>query len=295
MTNGPQGVVPMVSLNYSTASTAPIRYGAQPPQLDHPSPLVLMEDRDDPARGPAYMFVEFYNKTVILREDDLPGGYTFPKRSLLERGSFDGEAVEKPTYLHERDDSTWETDSIAQPTDKPWYCFWNGTVLEGFVFIAQNANTSASENTTSPSVVATSESYSSPSAAATSETYSQGMNQPYRKRQASPSLCQYPKMVKIEERRLQYNPVQPYCQQMQILNTGQPGPLQNPVTGDFIIVNLTESEPPLQHQAQEIPGGEGGPSGPWNSIPTAGGQGRRRSYEKRDSLTPCQCEWSSGL
>ena len=282
MSNGPQGG-PMVSLNYSAASMAPIRYGAQPPQLNHPSPLALMGDKYDLNRGPGYMFVELYNKTVILREDDLPGGYPSRKRSLFERWSFNEEAVDKPIRLHQRDDSTWDSDSIAKPTDKPWYCFWNGTILEGFIFITQNANTSASKNTTSPS------------AAATTEAYFQGMNPPPRKRQASPSPLQYPKMVKIEERRSQYNCVQPYCQQMQILYTGQPAPLQNPITGDLIIVNLTESEPPFQHQAQEIPGGEGGPSGPWDPPPTTGGQAIRRSHNKRQSLNPCQCEWTSGL
>ena len=273
----------MVSLNYPAPPMAPIRYGAQPPQLNRPSPLALMENRDDPTRGPAYMFVELYNKTVILREGDLPGGYPSQKRSLWERWSLSEATVDKPARLRERDDSTWESDSIAQPTDKPWYCFWNGTILEGFIFITQSANTSASENTTSPS------------AAATSEAYFQGMNQPPRKRQASPSPIQYPKMIKIEERRSQNTCVQPYCQQMQILNTGQPGPLQNPITGDLIIVNLTESEPPFQHQAQEIPGGEGGPSGPWDSAPTTGGQPRRRSHNKRQSLSSCQCEWTNGL
>ena len=283
MSNGPDAG-PMVSLTYPAPPMAPIRYGAQPPQLSHPSPLVLMENRDDPTRGPAYIFVELYNKTVILREGDLPGGYpSSPKRSLLEGWSFNEDAGDKAIRLQERDDSTWESDSIAQPTDKPWYCFWNGTILEGFIFVTQTANTSASGNTTSPS------------AAATSEAYFQGMNQPPRKRQASSSPLQYPKMVKIEERRMQDNCVQPYCQQMQILNTGQPGPLQNPITGDFIIVNLTESEPPLQHQEQEIPGGEGVPSNPWDSVSTTGGQARRRSHNKRQSLNSCQCEWTSGL
>ncbi len=282
MSNGPQGG-PMVSLNYPAAPNAPIQYGAQPPQLNHPSPLALMENRDDPTRGPAYFFVQVYNKTVILREDDLPGGYPPSKRSLLERWFFNEEAADKPTRLHERDDSTWESGSIAQPTDKPWYCFWNGTILEGFIFITQSVNTSASETTVPPS------------AAATSEAYSQRMNQPPGKRQASPSPLQYPKMIKIEERRPQNNYVQPYCQQMQILNTGQPGPLRSPITNELIIVNLTESEPPFQQQAQEVPGGEGGPSGPWDSAPTAGGQARRRSHTKRQSLNPCQCEWTSGI
>ena len=284
----------MVSLNYPAGPEAPIQYGAQPPQLDHQSPLVLMENRDDPTKGPAYIFGQLYNKTVILKEGDLPDGYLPPKRSLLERWSLNEEVTDKSSRLHERDDSTWGSDSIVQTSDKPWYCFWNGTILEGFIFITQNANSSASQTTTSSYAAATSEA-TSPYAAATSEAYPQEMNGPPRKRQASPSLCQYPKMIKIEERRRPNNSVQPYCQQMQILNTGQPGPLRRPITNELIIVNLTESEPPFQHQEQEVPGDEGGPPGPWDSPPTTGGQPRRRSHTKRQYHNSCQCEWTSGV
>ena len=270
----------MVSLNYPTPPQAPIHYGAQPPQLDQKSPLVLMENRDDPTRGPAYIFGQLYNKTVILKEDELPGGY--PKRSLLERWSLNEEVTNEPTRVHERADPTWGSDSIVQPSDKPWYCFWNGTILEGFIFLTQNANYSASESTTSAY------------ATATSAAYPQGMNRPPPKRQASPGLTQYPKMIKIEERRSQYNCVQPYCQQMQILETGQPGPLLDPTTKELIMVNLTESEPPFQHQEQEVSEDEGGPPGPWNSAPTASGQPRKRSPTKRQNHKSCQCAWTNG-
>lgn len=282
ISNGPPDV-PMVSLNYPASPKAPIQYGAQPPQLDHQSPLVLMENRDDPTKGPAYIFGQLYNKTVILKEDELPGGYLPPKRSLLERWSLNEEITDKSSRLHERDDYKSGSNSIVQTSDKPWYCFWNGTILEGFIFITQKANLSASETTTS--------SY----AATTSGTYPQGMNGPPRKRQASSGLCQYPKMIKIEERRSQYNCIQPYCQQMQILNTGQPGPLRSPITNELIIVNLTESEPPFQHQEQEASSDEGGPPGPWDSPPTTGGQPRRRSHTKRQYHNSCQCEWTSGV
>ena len=273
----------MVSLNYPAGPEAPLQYGAQPPQLENQYPLVLMENRDDPTKGPAYIFGQLYNKTVILKEEDLPGGYPPPKRSLLERWSLNEEVTDKSSRLQERDDSTWASDSIVQASDKPWYCFWNGTILEGFIFITQNANSSASETTTSPY------------AATTSEAYPQGMNGPPRKRQASSSLLPYPKMIKIEERRRSDNCVRPYCQQMQILYTGQPGPLRSPITNELIIVNLTESEPPFQHQEQEVPGDEGGPPGPWDSPPTTGGQPRRRSHTKRQYHNSCQCEWTSGV
>ena len=282
ISNGPPNV-PMVSLSYPAPPEASVHYGAQPPQLDQKSPLVLMENRDDPTRGPAYIFGQLYNKTVILREDELPGGYPPPKRSLFERWSLNEEVNDKPSRIHERDDSTGGSDSIILPSHKPWYCFWNGTILEGFIFLTQNANYSASESTTS--VYAT----------ATSEAHPQGMNRPPPKRQASPGLPQYPNMIKIEERRSQYNCVQPYCQQMQILYTGQPNPLRSPTTNELIIVNLTESEPPFQHQEQEVSEDEGGPPGPWNSAPTASGQPRRRSHTKRQHHNSCQCAWTNGV
>lgn len=273
----------MVSLNHPAVPKAPVHYGAQPPQLDDQSPLVLMENRDDPTRGPAYIFGQLYNKTVILREEELPGGYLRPKRSLFERWSLNEEVTDKSSRLHERDDSTSGSDSIVQPSDKPWYCFWNGTILEGFIFLTQSANYSASESTTSAY------------AAVTSEAYPQQMNRPPRKRQTSPGLPQYPKMIKIEERRSPYNCVQPYCQQMQILNTGQPGPLRSLTTNELIIVNLTELEPPFEHQEQEVSEDEGGPPGPWASAPTTGGQPRRRSHTKRQYHNSCQCAWTSGV
>ena len=267
----------MVSLNYPADPEGRLQYGAQPPELDHQSPLVLMEYKDDPTKGPAYIFGQIYNKTVILKGTDLPGGLP-PKRSLFERWSLNEEVTDKPSRLHERDDSTWGSHSIVQPPDHPWYCFWNGTILEGFIFITQPANYSASGSTTS--------SYP----AVTSGAYPQVKNGPPPKRQAPPSLLQYPKMIKIEERRPQYNCVQPYCQQMQIHDTGQLSPLRSE-TNEFIIVNLTESEPPFQHQDQEVSGDEGGHPAPWVS---AGGLPRRRSHTKRQHHNSCQCEWTSG-
>ena len=308
----------MVSLNYPAVPEARVQYGAQPPQLDHQYPLVLMENRDEPTKGPAYIFGQLYNKTVILKEGDIPGGYLSPKRSLLERWSLNEGVIDKSTRLHERDGSTWGSDSIVQPSDKPWYCFWNGTILEGFIFLTQNASSSASESTTSPYAAATSSyaaatssyaaatsSYAaaispyaaatSPYAVATSEAYPQPMHGPPGKRQASPNLHQYPKMIKIQERRPQYNCIQPYCQQMQILDNGQPGPLRSQTTNELIIVNLTESEPPFQHQEQVVSGDESGPPGPWDSAPTTGGQPRRRSHTKRQYHNSCQCEWTIGV
>ena len=291
----------MVSLNYPAVPGPRVQYGAQPPELDDQSPLVLMEYRDDPTKGPAYIFGQHYNKTVILKEEELPGGYLPPKRSLFERWSLNEEVTDKPSRLHERDDSTWGSGSFVQPSDKPWYCFWNGTILEGFIFITEPANYSASESTTSSYPAATSESYPATTSesypATTSESYPVATSEAYPKygpppkRQAPPNFPQYPKMIKIAERRPQNNCVQPYCQQMQILNTGQPGPLRSPTTNELIIVNLTELEPPFQHQDQEVSGDEGGRPGPWDS---AGGQPRRRSHTKRQYHNSCQCEWRSG-
>ena len=284
-------------MDYPTSPNAPITYGAQPPQLNQPSPLILMENRDDPTKGPAYLFVQLYNKTVILRENELSSGYPRLRRSLLDRWFNNEEVVDEPARLRERDAS------VAQPPDRPWFCFWNNTVLEGFIFLTQSADTSSSLSTTSSSMTTINQVHSQTTREAytksTSKAGSQGLSQPtasQAKRQSLPSLLPYPKMMKIEERRGQYNPVQPYCQQMQVLYNGQLNEVRDPTTNKLVIVNLTESEPPLQHQAQQGPGVVGGPSmlGPLNPAATTGVLERRRLHSKRQSILPCQCEWMSG-
>ena len=277
---------PQITVSNLNDLIGPICFGAQPPELDGSSPLSLMENRENSNKGPAFVFAQEYNKTVILREHELPDGYPSKraKRSLLERWFFNSEELEH-TSLLKRGSNQWTSAEFAGPADKPWYCFWNGTILEGFIFVTQNAGHSDSDDpVAAPSAAATS--------AASPSLFAGSYQTPgsRAKRQTLPTPPAFSKMVKIIERRNVNNAVPPYCQQMQILNTGQPAPLLHPTTGDYIIFNLTETEQPMQHQVQDV----AAETGYAHSIPTSGlnGQGRRRSYNNnKRSNSMCQCVW----
>ena len=272
-----------ISLSYATPSDDFIRYGSQPPQLNQVANLVLMKDKDDFNKGPAYVFQQQYDKVVIVHEEDMPGGIPNSKRSLLKRWFYDKGLENHKNLIRRQEDDEWTSDSIARPTDRPWFCYWNNTILEGFIFVTQDASASASASASG----------ASPSAAATSSGSSQFPGSRF-KRQSPPSLSSYPKSVKIEERR-PLNPSPPYCEQMQILNTYQPGPVVIPNTQRVNTVYLTETESQSLVQNQAMYGVAGGPplSGPPASP--SGFPKKRGAISKRSPpSTSCQCGWMTG-
>ena len=263
MMQGP--LKPLLTISYTMAPnpqtlnppSPQIRYGAQPPVLPGQVNMNLMKDSHERSLGPAYFFQQAYNKTVILKAEDLPGSYPISKRS----------AQDWP-WLEERGQSEWILNDFVSIADKPWYCFWNGTFLEGFVYVTQNEGSSSASNAAAASSFAS---------ATTTVAVPQG------KRQAGPSTSgtPYPKVIKIEERRPLRNPPQPYCQQMQIMNNGQPEPYEP--QGHSIIVNLNETEP-IPAQQQQLKQSEGSTPSP------------AASYNKKRQAGPnsfCMCEWQN--
>lgn len=252
---------PIISLSDPRSPQTAIRYGAQPPELNGPANLLLYQDRDEFDKGAAYFFWQQYNKTVIVHESDLPGG--FSKRSFSKRWSSDDEGLA---------DSQWPSNSFAQPADKPWYCVWPQTVLEGFIFVYRDVDGESEESATSSNIAIPSATSVIPQKA---------------KRGAPKGLQPYPKLVKIEERRNYENPVSPYCQQMQILNNNQPGPLSDEATGELIQIQLTETEPMVQHQVVPVRETDDDYSSTLD---------RRRAMQRRGRAGKgplCQCEWKS--
>ncbi len=262
-------------------TNAPIRYGAQPPQLLGPTKMQLMNDKGLLNKGPAFFFQQAFDKIVVVRESDFSA--TSMKRSFSENGEYDEFAA-----LEDRDVSQYGPPAlIATPPSRPWYCFWNGTMLEGFIFVQENttlfnASTSASSHAPDQPPFASNSipsitNMGSPAASSTPGSW------PKRDISAPINLASFPKVVKIEERRNAQNPVQPYCQQMQILDNNTPGLLRDQA-GQLIRVNLTENEP---EQEKEM---------------THGPPSRRRSWhlrrdgpaEKRDMAgSNCECQWLS--
>ncbi|KAL8795447.1 MAG: hypothetical protein Q9195_002036 [Heterodermia aff. obscurata] len=268
----------MPQINISTQNDNHIHYGPQPPQLTHPADLKVMSDKNDPARGPAYFFQQLYNKTVILRSQELDSTSSSKRWSIR-----DIEAAE--SRAKRRRGSPAES-NIAVPYDRPWYCFWNETILEGFIYATQpngnavqtsaplpSASTPFGASSFGLSVTPASPSYtslvSSPSSAASG---------PWLKRRATGLPC--PKIVKLEERRTQLSP-KPYCQQMQILENWDLVLADPPVN-----ISLDEDEPTQQHRLLDA--GNSGQSRRTNGA-------FRKSVRDMDP-TPgaCQCSWVNG-
>lgn len=255
-------------------SGGPLRYGAQPPVLNERYDLMVMLDKADMNRGPAFFFQRYYDKLVIVPESRLDSGAS--KRSIM-----DG-----PELKARGGPGGWYRGEVAEAGDRPWFCFWNNTLLEGFIYVTQNSS-SGCPNSTSTSVTSQT-SFVPPS---TIRPSSSPMN-PYppiptmsaaaAKREIPSSLPPpYPKVVKIEERRQAEHAVGPYCQQMQVLNDGSIGQVTTE-SGELVIVPLNEM-------------------GPSQKNPATGS--RRRSWwddsggtrvQNKDSMAgSCHCVWVS--
>lgn len=97
-------------------------YGTQPPVLGSSQVLNLVSDIQDPGKGPAWFFELPYNKVVIVEEDTFTSSGT--KRDLEDR-----DTAGRPA-------SSFMRKNIAQIGDKPWFCYWNGTLLEAFIYVS---------------------------------------------------------------------------------------------------------------------------------------------------------------
>ena len=98
-------------------------FGTQPPILNQDQVLNLVIDSQEPAKGPAWFFEMPYNKIVILPEAALtpPGAVSKRGSGAKEEGKPSGGFMRK---------------NVAQPGDRPWFCYWNGTLLEAFIYVS---------------------------------------------------------------------------------------------------------------------------------------------------------------
>lgn len=116
-----------VDLSYGNMSFAGwYAYGAQPPMVTSPKILNLVIDSQDPTQGPAWFFEMPYDKLVILPEN----AFTTGSSSNSKR---------KERHVHDRDgkpiNEFTNRKNVLQPGDKPWFCYWNGTLLETFIYV----------------------------------------------------------------------------------------------------------------------------------------------------------------
>jgi hypothetical protein len=198
--------------------------------------------------------------------------------------------------------------------DKPWYCFWNQTVEEFWIFLEKEASWStasaaaamtASSSASYPSGYPRTGSSSSPSSSATSNptelaleagpamsspTYSSNYGPKVRRKRASTTTNAFPaagtqppfpKLIKMVEKRKPHDNIDPYCQQMQVLDSWQVVPIPG-----VDIIGIDE---------QEFDEYAGGPSK--RSNPGVNGQSLARRDENdiiADLESLCICEWRAG-
>lgn len=253
-----------------------IQYGAQTPQLDLEA-LQLVRDLDYKNYGPAYHFSARYDKIVVLRPEELSAGSALRKRQLT-------------------DDMPSRQRFTVQPGDYPWYCYWNRTYIEGYIY-AEDNSTAASfaalptmwpTNTPSSTVPDTATfAAATPPPTGTTTTFPTAAaevvptSSSVARRDAaadaaasSSRIPPYPRIVKIEERRLPDSP-QPYCQRMVLLDNGKIAPAPNG-NDPAVALWLQEQDPSYAE---------------YFSTTTAAADSKRDIERRSDPADSCHCQW----
>nr|POE89794.1 hypothetical protein CFP56_20263 [Quercus suber] len=299
------------SLSYASNSTQ-TSYGSQLSWMQtNFAPFITVQDDDSPSSGPAYYFRTLYDKLVVLDE------------SAFSADDANNDKAKRQTFHL---DTSWVTQkTVAKPGDKPWFCVWNNTFLEGFVYVEQTPNPTFTMSTSSSSTYASASksSYASSTTSPTAGpgypydgTYTKTVSNEYTtttstgyavphppwssessyydsqeddyahyqsqttnsKRQNDgdlyESLALYPYVVKIAERRISGNTVKPYCQQYQILDDYEYGPVY--INGDPVVIMLTEDDPS------------------YSAYQSADAASTRKMFNKRLVDGECHCQWISG-
>ncbi len=185
------------------------RYGPQPPEVQNYLAVLPMQDIEHTDKGPAYYFQQSFDKLVILNGEDYNDD--LEKRSPMNKEGY-------------RDLGTRGSSSSAPilPHSRTWFCHWNGTLLEAFIFSQE----SAQQSTPTPNPTATPDPMK------------------FLRRDPAPfpsTTNTYPKTIKVEERRNPMNDVGPYCEPMIILDRVRATRDETRST-----IQLNETEPALK-------------------------------------------------
>ncbi|KAH9871840.1 hypothetical protein J1614_006098 [Plenodomus biglobosus] len=257
-----------------------ILYGLQTPELDTEF-MDLVIDLDYKAYGPAFHFKTRYDKLVILRQEEL--------------------SVSQGLTKKRQDESGFRQRFIVRPGDMPWYCFWNETYIEGYIYTTDNSSAASYTALPSPSLgsptptllnsaivnaetaataTSGSSSYPTPSIEATQTAV------PAARRDANsgsdpaapPRMFPYPRIVKIEERRVPHSP-QPYCQQMLLLDNGRMTTAPNGNNGP-LRVWLQEQDPTYEEYIAASQDNDRKRTGRADHI-----------VRRSDPSSACHCQW----
>jgi hypothetical protein len=253
---------PTADIKPFTAPDGAIQYGLQPPSVDNES-MQLVTDLDFKGYGPAWHFSAKYDKIVVLTPDEFAAGQSLRKR--------EGERPFRHRFQ-------------VQPGDTPWVCIWNETYIEGYIYVQDNS-TAATMTGSIPTPNPTDPFASMQSPEVTGTLEGTVLPSPVQKRQnnndnSSPSfprLPPYPRIVKIEERRIPGAP-QPLCQKMQLLENGQLA-LASSENGP-VTVRLQEEDPGMDAWSDTAP-----------PDPSSTGRRRRDVGKRSDPSDSCHCQW----
>ncbi|KAI9831844.1 MAG: hypothetical protein M1826_002876 [Phylliscum demangeonii] len=291
ITAAQDGSPDLIRLSIPESHSAPVRHGTQPPLVRGPQNLALVVDRLSLDAGPAYVFQASYTKLVILDETKLTlpspgggggnaGGRPPTKRDLAESLAaaleHENDAGPAPDEMRRRGGKLHKKAAL-RPGDRPWYCYWNGTVLEGFIYVTKNA-----ANTTGPTSLST----GIAGATATSTAVPSALLDLH-----PPTFPAYPKLVKLMERRDPIvdgvgsaPPRRAYCQQMQVLDDMSLGPVTQPGSNELAILYLSEtSSGPSKQKRADL------------DLDLEGRAYKSMSDLTKRALTPnrCFCAWTS--
>lgn len=251
-----------ITLDYGNYSLDFLPFGAQPPVLEIPKDLRLVNDSTYPERGPAWFFQVTYDKIVVLPENAL-----VPPTAKRDGNYPTGNAVSD--FMGRK--------GVAQPGDMPWICYWNSTLLEAFIYVNQTSNSANLPSGATTSRYSVTSTY--PSSVPTSSARPSGY--PTFGETAGPSfLPSYPKVFKLEERRVPIdnaNPPTPYCVQNVVNTDGTYYPRMEgnkPVT-----LSLNETVPSIIAPMS-------GRSVTYDSV-----KERDASIVERQSNSICGCVW----
>lgn len=313
------------------------------------SPFLTVQDNDDPENGPAFYFEQTYDKVVVLPESAFAVPTPSPSGSKAKRQGWD------------LPEGWGQQQNFVNPGEKPWFCVWNNTFLEAFIYVQEPIASSftAAASTLSPTSVSANSSVPTANASqssvlvsgaspptspttptstpppqttsfpltgsataivlsnpTTTTTLTQtssfptwydhlpshrhydddddddddddtdSANYPTRRRRTQPrqvhddmfsQLPMYPYVIKLEERRLAGNQVQPYCQQYQILENGHYNYVTD-INNNPIIIDLEEQDPSYAaYQSAGTAGTEPGSKRKRQNVPNG-----------------CHCQWTSG-
>lgn len=243
-------------------------FGAQPPSVEDPIRMNLVNDTFAPDRGPAWFGHIEYNKTVVITEDRFPNVGSISQRKKRDWWGFDPVQASRTKGVMGAEDG-----------DRPWICTWPGTILEVFIYPSQNNSISESSSSYDP------ESSSLPESETSTKkptgTSSSPNSTPTRgSRLAVPP---YPQIIKIEESRLSDDDSRAaVCHQVEVINNGKNS---KPVIGDDgnpIEVIILENQRLVSYHFEES-------NSKRRLLP--GDSLLKREDETYGQLSECGCMW----